>query len=186
MARTKIYICLIALIGLGFCACKKDVEPTTIPELHTNYYSVAEGRYVVYDATEIFHDDDSGIHDTITFQLKTVIGQTYFDNTGREGREFERYKSYDQGVTWVFTDLWTTFLSTTNAELVEENQRKIKLVFAPTSSKQWDINSMNSLAAQYATYDRIHESTTLGINSFDSTVTVVQADFHVRSRRGPC
>ncbi|MDC1402942.1 hypothetical protein N8328_00885 [Crocinitomicaceae bacterium] len=176
MAKTKFYIFIFALIGLGIAACKKDDEPTTIPELHTNYFSVAEGRFVIYDAIEIFHDDDLGVHDTITYQLKTVIGQTYIDNTGREGREFERYKSNDQGATWVFSDTWAAFLSTTNAELVEENQRKVKLVFAPTSSKQWDINAHNSLPAQYAIYDHIHELTTLGANSFDSTVTVVQSD----------
>ena len=58
-----------------------------------------------------------------------------------------------------------------------EDQRKVKLVFAPTSSKQWDINAYNSLTAQFASYDHIHELTTLGANSFDSTVTVIQADF---------
>ena len=32
------------------------------------------------------------------------------------------------------------------------------------------------MPAQYAIYDHIHELTTLGANSFDSTVTVVQSD----------
>ncbi len=167
---------IVALLITQFSACKKK-EASTLPNLHLDYFPLEQGRYAIYDAQEIYHDDDSGIHDTTNFLLKTVIGEIYVDNLGRNGREFERYKSYDGGTTWQQTDIWATFSNNLQSELVEENQRIVKLIFAPTKSKEWDINSYNSYAPQMAFYENIHAPFFINGNGFDSTVTVVQADF---------
>ena len=58
-----------------------------------------------------------------------------------------------------------------------ENQRIIKLVFAPTKNKEWDINSYNSFAPQMAYYENLHAPFSINGKEFDSTVTVIQADF---------
>lgn len=163
-------------LAVLFSACKKENTSQSI-QLHTDYFPLQEGRYIIYTAQEIVHDDDAGVHDTVKFQLKTVWGEIYEDNLGRVGREFLRYKSYDQGQTWQLTDVWSGFVSSSSAEMVEENQRKIKLVFAPTEDKVWNINSLNNLNAQEAFYENIHQPYSWNNHQFDSTVTVIQADF---------
>jgi hypothetical protein len=170
------FLFVSAFILIHLAGCKKN-ETSSAPNLHLDYFSLVEGRYAIYEAQEIYHDDDSGIHDTVNFLLKTVIGDIYQDNLGRSGREFGRYKSFDSGATWQLSDTWVAFSDNLRAELVEENQRIVKLVFAPTESKEWDINAYNSMPEQIAIYENIHESFAINGISFDSTVTVVQADF---------
>lgn len=157
-------------------SCKKDKNDSAI-QFHTDYSPIEEGRYVIYAATEIQHDDDVLQHDTLSYLLKTVIGQIYYDNEGRAAREYLRYTSIDSAVSWQLKDVWTTILEGNRLELIEENQRIVKLLFAPTLSKEWDINVYNSKPKQNAIYSSIHESYSINGNSFDSTITVKQADF---------
>ena len=172
----------IRLLGLAFVllvmvlgACKKDVVS---PDFHYDYYDLREGRFIEYDVMEIRHDNGATIqHDTMRYQLKTVIGDTVIDNEGRIARKFYRYKRENTSQAWSLSDIWTTLITENRAELVEENQRKVKLVFIPTISKVWDLNSFNMEDPLECYYRNLHEP--YGINGFDfdSTITVEQEDF---------
>ncbi len=172
--RIKSFIVLCFLIFLS--ACKKDKNSSPV-QLHTDYSPIEEGRYVIYESTEITHDAAVNQHDTLTFLLKTKIGSIYVDNEGRAAREFLRFISLDTGLTWQLSDTWTTILDGNKLELVEENQRVVKLLFAPTIDKVWDINAYNSFPKQNASYSSIHTPRSINGNNFDSTITVKQADF---------
>ena len=62
------------------------------------------------------------------------------------------------------------------AELIEENQRIIKLVFAPTTDKFWNANAYNTYDELNCYYEEIHNPYTVNSQVFDSTVTVEQDD----------
>lgn len=138
---------------------------------------MVQGRFIIYDAIEINHDEDAGIHDTVHFQLKTLIGENYTDNQGRIGKEYLRYKSFDSGVSWQYSDTWVQFSEGNRAELIEENQKKVKLIFAPKVDLEWDLNAYNANPEQLAYYSLVHQPMILGGFNFDSTATVVQKDF---------
>lgn len=167
---------MLALMLLGVPACKKQDKSNSI-DFHFDYFPMTEGRFVIYDATEIYHDDASGIHDTSHFLLKTLVGQNYVDNAGRVGRELLRFKSFDNGLTWQTTDVWSQFVTDYRAELVEENKKLVKLVFVPSADKEWDVNVFNVSMPQNAFYSSIHDTYNVNTFTFDSTLTVVQADF---------
>lgn len=171
----KFHFITLSLLIILF-SCKKDKNGSSI-QLHTDYSPIVEGRYIIYNATEIEHDDAVLQHDTLHYLLKTVIGQVYYDNEGRAAREYLRYTSMDSAATWQLKDIWTTILDGNRLELVEENQRMVKLLFAPTTSKEWDINVYNTKPKQNAYYSSIHESYSINGNTFDSTISVRQADF---------
>lgn len=163
-------ILFVAIFG-----CKK--KSVTI-DMHLNYFGLIPGRYVVYDVQEMYHDVDLIIqHDTLTYQLKTYIGPEYIDNMGRTAREFRRYKRDDDTQDWTVSDVWTVIIDNYNAELVEENQRIVKLVFSPTSDKSWNPNAFNGYEPLTYTYSNLHKSMTVGSLSFDSTITVEQENF---------
>jgi hypothetical protein len=63
-----IYALTAVLVVLS--ACKQDPPP----KFHFEYFGLEEGRFVIYDVVEVDHDDAIGIHDTTTYQLKTVWG----------------------------------------------------------------------------------------------------------------
>lgn len=169
--RNSLFIFLVAILVIG---CK----PKPLPNFHHDYFGMTEGRYVIYDVMDVVHDDDAITHhDTTRYQLKTLWGELYTDNEGRECKLFRRYIRSQASDPWVLQDIWYGLIDGIRGEIVEENQRKVKLVFSPTVEKEWDANAYNTEAELMCYYADIHQPYTLGSHSFDSTVTVEQDEF---------
>lgn len=165
---------IITILFLVY-SCKKD---TTKISLHQDYYDLTPGRYVEYQVMEIDHNVNHIIpHDTLRYYLRTVIGDTFIDNEGKIAREFIRYKRGALTEQWVQSDLWTTIISDSKAQLVEENQRVVKLIFPPAKGKEWDANAMNMQGKFLSYYKSVHVPYSIGNFAFDSTLVVEQDDF---------
>lgn len=163
-------ICVLTMVP----SCKKQKAP----DFHFEYFGLETGRYVIYDVMEITHDKDLSIeHDTIRYQLKTLWTGEYIDNEGRVTSEFRRFKRNTPSDPWALSDIWTGLYDGIRGELIEENQRTVKLVFAPSLNKQWDANAYNTQGELDCYYRRIHKDTIVNNIGFDSTVTVEQDDF---------
>lgn len=175
MKVNRIYFLASILFGMLLVSCKDD---SNAPNFHYDYFDLTPGRYIDYDVVEINHDEDAAVsHDTLIYQLRTYIGDTVIDNAGRIARKFIRYKRNNSADSWMLSDVWTTIVDGNRAELVEENQRIVKLVFSPTLYKEWNSNAYNSFPETNYYYDQIHENKTIGIFNFDSTLVVEQEDF---------
>lgn len=172
---TKIgYFLLFAVLTVLTIGCSKN--PT--PNFHYEYFGLEEGRFVIYDVIEIQHDADINQHDTLRYQLKTYWADTFVDNEGRIAREFKRFVRPTATDPWVLQDTWTGLIHGNHAELVEENQRILKMVFAPTLAKSWNANAYNMNAEQLCSYRDIHRDTTINATFFDSTLVVEQASYN--------
>lgn len=172
---TKKSILGILLLVTVLFSCKKQ---DAAPLFHREYFGLETGRYVIYNVTEITHDTAlNPAHDTVNYQLMTVWEAEYIDNEGRSASEYRRYKRNTPSDAWVLSDIWTGIYDANRAELVEENQRLVKLVFAPTLDKDWDINAYNTMDEMNAYYPEVHVDTTINGVLFDSTVVVNQNEF---------
>jgi hypothetical protein len=178
---------IVGFIALGlllFTACKKETSSDSI-NFHADYYPLETGRFVIYEAMGIQHDDQAIIlSDTNKFFLKTVIGEEIEDLMGDPAYKFYRYIRTNENDPWVIKDVWTTKLKANRVDLVEENDRMVKLVFAPTIDKEWDINAHNPQEKILVRYDEVslHKSYTITPSnfpamSFDSTIRVNQQNF---------
>ncbi|TSJ48156.1 hypothetical protein [Fluviicola chungangensis] len=169
------------LVFLTANSCKKNEEF----DMYYDYFPLNEGHYVIYSAHEVFVDQQVNLRDTFDYFIKTVVGDTITDNSGRIARQFERYYSAAPNGPWMIHDIWTAIIDNGRAELVEENNRTIKLVFAPSEDDEWDMNAYNTLDPLNCYYSGIHEAYALGNNTFPSTVTVEQEEFnsYIDSRR---
>lgn len=157
-------------------SCKKEPAPAVISSFHYGYYPIKEGSFWIYQVTEIIHDENAAIpHDTISYQLKTEIGDTLIDNEGRIVNRFNRYKRSNSFASWVISDVWTTVLSNNRAELVEENIRRVVLRFPVKTATIWDPNQFNFLPSLQAYYEGIHKPFSLAAIQSDSTVHVISA-----------
>jgi len=168
------YFIFLGVLLLALAGCKKN----PVPDFHYEYFGLEEGRFVIYDVIEIVHDDALNQHDTLIYQLKTVWADTFVDNQNRVAREFHRYVRATDGDPWVVQDIWTGIIDGIRAELVEENQRIVKLIFAPTQNKVWDANAYNQNEEQICYYRDIHGDTTIDNTSFDQTLVVEQEPFN--------
>jgi hypothetical protein len=170
MVKKSFNFVLIIAVALSVFSCKKE---QVAQDLHYDYYDLTPGRYIDYSVLEIIHDENQLIkHDTLRYELRTLIGDTIIDDEGRIARKYLRFKRNNNSLPWVQTDVWTTIVVDNRAELVEENQRLIKLVFAPTASKQWNTNAFNMNPVLTVFYSDIHKSKTIGAFTFDSTLVV--------------
>jgi hypothetical protein len=172
--KTHNYLIVFGLFLLVLASCKKN----DVPEFHHEYFGMEEGRFIVYDVVEIVHDNGLNQHDTLVYQLKTIWADTFVDNQGRVAREFHRYVRSTSSEPWVLQDVWTGIIDGIRAELVEENQRVVKLVFAPTQNKQWDANAYNQDPEQICFYRDIHGDTIIDNVTFDPTLVVEQEQFN--------
>eukprot|EP01041_Mallomonas_annulata_P026367 gene26367-47662_t len=145
-------VILSFLVIFVFVSCKKDDE---VVNFHHEYFPLVKGTFVEYQVTETYYVNS--VDSSKTYKIKTVVGDTIIDNSGRVARKFYRYIFDVQEQKYVVKDLWTAIIDQERAELVEENQRMIKLVFAPTLSKEWDGNAFNVYEEAFLYYDKLHK-----------------------------
>ncbi len=169
------FIFLTYLLLFILFSCKKKDSELTVPNKYESYFGLVPGRFIEYNVREIFHDEAAEIkHDTLNYQLKTVIGDTITDNAGRIARKFLRYKRNNLDQNWLLIDVWTTLIDGNYAELTEENQRVIKMLFPVSSKTTWNANVFNVNPSLDSYYDKIHESISLNGTTYDSTLWVEQ------------
>ncbi len=168
----KLFVFIALVVAL--IACKKESDPI---DKKTEYFGIEKGKFIEYEVIYMFHDSLLQKHDTINYQFKTLIGDTILDNVGRVARKFHRFKRKNSSLPWEEVDIWTAIIVDNRAELVEENQRKVKLIFTPTLEKVWDINAFNNLGAVEAFYSSIDELKTINSLNFENTLTVEEEDF---------
>jgi hypothetical protein len=164
---------LLLLPFLFTNSCKKQ-EPF---DMYYDYYPLNKGHYNIYSIREVVVDKQVNVRDTFDYFIKTIIGEDIVDNSGRTAKEFERYYGASANGPWMIHDIWTAIYADGKAELVEENNRVIKLVFAPSEDDEWNMNVYNTLDPLECYYSNLHESYTLDGNTYSSTVTVEQEDF---------
>jgi hypothetical protein len=172
MGRTLIiFSILISVVG-----CKKDNDNTII--YGYEYFPIDEGKYVIYDVVDIFHDIVlSPAHDTSVYQIKEVIGEEEIDGEGESNQKLYRYIRPNDSTAWTLKDVWLMKKSQTAAELVEENKRRIKMGFSISYDQYWDCNALNDDDEQQCYYSNIYEPFSTGALDFDSTVFVQRDDF---------
>lgn len=174
MKRTFWLVSCAVLLCVVCVSCKKENKS---PNFHYDYFPLQEGRYVIYSVQEVHIDNSLALNDTVRYYLKTVIGDTITDNEGRIARRYERYVRDSLNQAWTLKDIWTAIIVTGRAELVEENQRTIKLVFAPSKYKEWNCNAYNMLDPLDCYYQNLHKPSAINGFDFDSTITVEQEEF---------
>lgn len=160
------------LTGLLLWSCKKSDQV----DMELDYYPDSTGHYVIYKVREIHTDVAVNQHDTLNYYVKARIGDTISDNENRLAKRYERYYGNSANGPWNIHDIWTTIVVSNRAELVEENNRTIKVVFKPTDSKEWNCNAYNTLDPLTCYYVNIGEPYSLNGLHFDQTIQVEQED----------
>ena len=170
MRFSIIFLSLIVI----FSSCKKG-DDTIIYGDH--YFPADSGRYVIYDVMSIIHDDPSEVHDTTLFQIKEIVGEELIDNEGEPTRKLYRYIRDNDTLNWSLKDVWVIKKTGRSVELVEENQRKIKMAFSISYDQYWDCNALNNLDAEQCYYSNIYQPISVGSMDYDSSVVVEHQNF---------
>ena len=169
-----ILISLSLVVGVAFVSCEKSTK-VEASNLYKSYYDTTQGRYIEYRVLEINHDESAqNQHDTLNYFLRVQIEDTIIDNLGRVNRKYVRYKKMISNDPWQISDVWMTIIDGVNAELVEENQRIVKLKFPVNEFTNWNANIFNLDEKLDCYYENLHQSRSINGLYFDSTLTVNQ------------
>lgn len=161
---------------LPLVACKKQQDTEII--YGYEYFPIQQGHYRIYDVLDIFHDIAlEPAHDTSWYQIKELIDEELVDNEGDTIQKIKRFWRQNDTSVWVLQDIWTQKRTASTAEVVEENNRYIKMVFAIAYNRTWDGNALNNENRLEYYYENIYEPYSLPNFTFDSTVTVEKENF---------
>lgn len=171
MIRFSIFLSLVAVL---FSACK---EKETV-DFGYEYFPMKEGHFVEYNVLEIAHDVNiNPQHDSVRYRLKTKIGEEVLDNSGRLARKFYQYK-YDLISGEVLEHrVWTKIIDGGRGEVVEENQRKIRMIFAVKKDVEWNVNAFNPESKQSVYYSDVNSRKTINSLEFEYTAQIEYEDF---------
>src|SRR5690554_2861647 len=127
---------------------------------------------------EVFHDVNVfPQHDTVYYLLETEIGESFIDLSENEVNYYYRSR-YDNSTSELIDKrAWTIFKNHERVEVVEENQRKTKMVFAVRNHTTWDVNAFNDFDSEEVYYFEEGEEFALGSTIFENTVKINYEDF---------
>ena len=170
--QKTIWLILAATVFLF--SCSKDEEEFVEPYLGHDYAGLEIGKYVIYDVDSFFYDDFNGLIDSSFYQVKEVVDSKITDLEGDEAFKIIRYRKESDTTGWVLIDVWSSKLSTTNFQKVEENVRFLKLIFPINLSDTWNGNALNNEGEQLYDYTAVEQSETIGGNALSNVLTVLQ------------
>lgn len=170
MHHTTRTLCFLAAAMAVFSACKKEEAPEP-RDLGYGYYPKAVGSWVEYQVDSTWRDDALTIRDTVSYLLREKITEHYTDPEGRPCQRIARYVLNDAN-EWVVRDIWTSTVTATGVEKTEENERRLKLIFAVEEGDSWDINVFNTVGKLEVAYRDVDEPWQTGSMTFDSTLIV--------------
>lgn len=183
----KVFSKTLVVVALAFCmiifsSCEKTED--VVLDFKYEYYPTQIGHYVIYDVDSIIFDDFTETSDTFHYQKKYVIDSTFTDGMGRQAHKLLRYHRADSTQAWTLSDVWSVVVNATSLEVVEENQRFVKLLFPPREEQTWDGNKyINITSANWYLEDWEYTAASVDVSEivnqmqFDSAVTVIQQDY---------
>ena len=174
-------VCLTYFIN----ACKKSSEELQLATI-SDYSPLKVGKYITYKLDSLVYTNFGVNTELRTYEVKYVVDAQLTDNTGRPAFRIIRFIRKTAAANFISD---ATFMATNTGnglEVVENNQRFIKLKVPLRNFYKWrgnafiDTYSINSevkyLDDWEYTYDSVNVQLKVGTFTLDSTLRVDQRD----------
>ncbi|MFN6039000.1 MAG: hypothetical protein ACK452_11080, partial [Bacteroidota bacterium] len=130
-------------------SCKKD-QPLDTSDNGSDYFPANKNSFITYECDSTVHLDLNVGIKHYKFLIKEKIDSNFTENEGKKAIRISRYKKWIQYDTlstfdtiWKIQDVWWGNVDDRSVEIVEENNRIIKLVFPVEVGKTWNGNAYN-------------------------------------------
>ena len=186
----KLYLPVFISLLLSLTGCKQDVDVTKLTPSLYDYAPINIGYSVIYDVDSIIfkYNTPTQTVDTIHYQLKELVSDTFYDNLGKLSYIIQLYRRPDstQPFTIINRDYYS-YISKGTYERVEDDMRFIKMVFPVVNGATWNGNSYlpanDTLADTYQqysswvyTYTSVNAPVTINGLHFDSAAVVSEVN----------
>jgi hypothetical protein len=163
------------------CDSKNNVTPdTTTTDLQ--YFPTTIGKYVVYDVKKI-NFKYAQKPDTLFYQLKEVLADTFIDLEKKQAYKLERYIRYKRNKetlpnetdsTWKIDSVWSARVDPKQVLVYESNIPYVKLAFPLSNGKQWNGNQYNIKGTENYTASTFFDFDPSIKSQFESTIAIIQ------------
>ena len=176
--RKFIWISIYLLVLIG---CSKDSPSTLDLKEASEYYPLKLGAWYIYDVDSISYNDFNESIDSLTYQVKEELTDTFYDLEGSLSYEITRSKRFGndsvdvESVPWKVSDIWWVKNRGGSIERTEENNRYITLSNPISEGKTWKGNAYNTMSA--LNWDFAYKNIADTFGQYSNTVTVIQEDF---------
>jgi hypothetical protein len=105
------------------------------------YFPLSTNHYVAYHVDSIFYSYNN-IHtrDTVTYEWKVEVGDTFYDKTGQLNYELNCYRRPNSNYQWIYNRKWYAIQNTSNILVAEDDLKFVKLVFPVLINNHWNGN----------------------------------------------
>ncbi len=171
---TKSFLILFS-IGFFLFSCSKKEEEIVI-DISSEYAGLVVGKYVVYNVDSITYDDFDGSEELASYQIRETVDSKFIDLEGDEAFKIIRYRRDADTLAWNLIDVWSSKLTTTNFQKIEENIKYVKLIFPAKIDKTWNGNAMNNIGQWDYEYITVDQEEVIGGVAFGKVLNVLQLD----------
>lgn len=164
-----------------FFSCSKDESLTASFLPSNNYYPLKIGVWHIYDVDSISYNDFTNpvTIDSIAYQVKEELTDTFFDLEGNISYEITRSKRASkndsvsiENMPWKISDLWWVKKVNGNINRIEENVRYVSLISLISEGKTWNGNAFNHINQWDYTCTNVGSE----FGEYSNTVTVSQRE----------
>lgn len=166
------YVCSLLVFSQ---ACKTD-DDADLKLVGSEYYPLTLNQESIFEIDSILYNDFTGRVDTIRLQRRELVERKNLDQEMREAFIIGIYERAAASLPWIKIREIRKVKTAIRLEITENNLVLLPLVFPITNDKTWNVNSLNTENKVEYAYDKAHQSFSLNMMLYDSTVTVNQMD----------
>ncbi|MCG9881650.1 MAG: hypothetical protein MH472_13720 [Bacteroidia bacterium] len=170
-----LFIILSSLLLTIYSCSKSDSKEETL-EMGYEYFPIDSGIVKIFLVDSISYNDNTQKIDTFQFLLKEeFLGFT-------DGQGLESHKIIRRSVLFPNKQNWESrisffFLKTTNnLQMVEDNQRQVKMIFPIGNIQTWNGNSLNNLGRRNFQWQNLYATKLVADSINLPTVSVLEAN----------
>ena len=136
----SLYILLVGAVFLQGC---KKVNSDPELDFKYDYVPLRVGHEIVYQVDSIIYNYVQPVQriDTISYEWKEVITDTFVDYQGNVNYRLEYFRRNNQSDNWRPDRVWFCTKTDENFQRVEDDVRYIKLIFPPALAETWNGNA---------------------------------------------
>ena len=173
--KQRLSILIVSLLVM-LMGCNKPKE--TDMYAGADFYPLVKGNYVIYDVKKIVYDV-TGKVDTISYQIKEVIGDTVSSPNSETPFSYKvlRYsRDTTFSKTWNLDSAWQIWKTPKTLVKNENGEEFIKLSFPIKNNQKWNGNAYNSRESNLYETRNLGDHVTLNNKFYDNIVVVMQSD----------
>jgi hypothetical protein len=171
--RTVLKVVAFAWI-LALMSCSKNNTDIAAIDNGYSYFPIDSTKQYFYSVDSIAYNKNLKRIDTFHYQLKTVLSNSFFDNSGIQTWRMSRYAKYSDTLDYV--EIQNHFIQFYGNKYLynENNAVLLKAVFPLKNELTWNGNLYNNLGYIKSNVNFINEPFVTSDTTFQNTVKITE------------